>query len=55
MMKDDAIQELEAAREAYRSAMRRYGEYPTQEARLQWMRAQRRLAEAVCAKLGVPL
>jgi hypothetical protein len=50
-----ATGDLKAAREAYRTAMRRYGEVPSQEMRLEWMRAQRRLAEAVCAQLGVPL
>ena len=54
-MTQRATDELMAAREAYRSAMRKYGEVPSQEARLEWMRAQRRLAEAVCAQLGVPL
>jgi len=54
-MTQRATDELVVAREAYRSAMRRYGEFPTQEARLEWMRAQRRLAEAVCAQLGVAL
>jgi hypothetical protein len=47
--------ELEQARQTYREAMRRYGEDRSQQARLQWLRAQRRLAEAVCAQLGVPL
>jgi hypothetical protein len=50
-----ATDELQSAREAYRSAMRRYGESPSQDARLEWMRAQKRLAEAVCAQLGVAL
>ncbi len=47
--------ELQSAREAYRAAMRRYGEVSTREARLEWLRAQRRLAAAVCDQLGVPL
>ena len=47
--------DLDQARQAYRQAMRRYGEDRSQQARLEWLRAQRRLAEAVCAQLGVPL
>ncbi|OGQ90983.1 MAG: hypothetical protein A2289_00720 [Deltaproteobacteria bacterium RIFOXYA12_FULL_58_15] len=54
-MKDDAFLELERARYEYRLAMRRYGEAPSQATRLDWMRAQRRLAIAVSEQLNIPL
>jgi len=46
--------ELQQARVAYRAALRRYGMDGTQESRLEWMRAGRRLADAVNDTLRPP-
>jgi len=50
---NDALLDLDEARLAYRAAMRRYGEHPCAETKLEWMRAGRQLAAAVTGRLGV--